>query len=98
MHTSETTMLGIPRRLGLGHYNAKKSEWKIAYQNARKMSKCNVELDYKVDGIAWKAMLIVKWQRNDASCDPLLSSTIQARLVTQKIINEILSEEDEIKS
>ncbi|PKY09823.1 hypothetical protein B1757_12805 [Acidithiobacillus marinus] len=85
--------LGLPRRSGLGHYNATKPIWKTAYRKAREWVKFSIEPDYKAESIAWKAMLIVMCQRKD-TCDPLLSTSIHDRLATQKIIYEILSKKD----
>lgn len=52
-----------------GRYNATRQAWKQAYRNARLHADAGEEMDLTIGGIAWKARLIVRYER--ASLDAL---------------------------
>lgn len=82
----------FPRKPGLGKYNASRSDWVKAYRAARVAHREGKKPDPVTGGIAWKAGLIVEFER-DAHGDPL-TLPIEARLEGQRIIDELLAEQE----
>lgn len=81
------------RKPGLGHYNATRSEWMAAYRVARVRAGKGMAPDPSTSGIQWKAQLIVS-EREDSGP---LSVPAQSRLEANKLINELLSEQNEME-
>lgn len=83
----------MKRKPGLGHYNATRDEWNKAYRHARILKRTGGEVDSSLDGIWWKAQLIIFNERNSFDW---YSMTAEERLWMQKetdsLLNEILAE------
>lgn len=79
----------FPRKPSLGHYNASKLEWKEAYRAARIRLKNCAEPDYSMDGVYWKAQLIISCERDQID---RFSMGAQARLDCMRLTDELLSE------
>ncbi|WP_137887565.1 hypothetical protein [Pseudomonas sp. 2FE] len=80
----------FPRKPGLGRYHATRSEWTLAYRQARIAAAKGAEPDPKTTGVIWKAQLIVANERNRPDA---LACSVQNRLATCKLIDEIEAEE-----
>ncbi|MEA8592097.1 hypothetical protein PZT57_25985 [Pseudomonas aeruginosa] len=78
------------RKPGLGHYNASRTEWHEAYRAARVAIGNGAKPDHRLDGVRWKAQLIVAYER-DGEGDPLQGSA-RGRLAVSRFIDEILGE------
>lgn len=76
------------RKPGLGRYNASRSDWYEAYRAARVAIGKGEKPDHKLDGVRWKAQLIVAYERNGEG-DPLLGSA-RSRLAVSRFIDELL--------
>lgn len=76
------------RKPGLGRYNATRGEWYLAYREARVAIGAGKKPDHRLDGVRWKAQLIVAHER-DAQGD-LLRGTAWSRLECLRLINELL--------
>ncbi len=79
------------RKAGLGRYNSARPEWLAAYRKARCMRNSGKEPDASLSGIAWKAQLIVAYERDGIDN---LAAPLEARLIAKNLINEILAEEN----
>ncbi len=80
----------FPRKPSLGRYSATRAEWCQSYRQARIAAARGLDPDPKSSGIAWKAQLIVAFERRGH--DPL-AYPAQCRLNAHRIINEIRAEE-----
>ena len=78
------------RKPSLGRYCSTRAEWCQSYRQARIAAGNGLGPDPKSFGIAWKAQLIVAFQRHGH--DPL-AYPVQCRLNAHRIINEIRAEE-----
>lgn len=79
----------FPRKPALGHYNATRSEWLAAYRNARIVESRGARAPTNVGGVAWKAHLIVAFDRKTPD---ELEMPVTSRLATNRLIDEILAE------
>jgi hypothetical protein len=80
----------FPRKPSLGRYSGTREQWAIAFRNARITMKAERCPDPSLSGIAWKAQLIVAYDRTWT--DPLAIPALD-RLAAKKIIDSILDEE-----
>ena len=80
----------FPRKPSLGRYSATRADWSRCYRQARIAAGRGLAPDPKSSGIAWKAQLIVAFERRGH--DPL-AYPVQCRLNAHRIINEIRAEE-----
>lgn len=94
---SETKKKGrrmcFARKPWLGHYNGSKSDWESAYRSERINFRENRPLNPKLDGLRWKAALVVREREN---IDPLMI-TPGCILMAEKIIDELLAESNQPK-
>lgn len=79
----------FPRKATLGRYAGTRSEWRLAYRNARIAARCGDEADCKLAGLAWKATLIV-FNERDGVDDLTISAPV--KLDNKRLIDEILAE------
>lgn len=77
------------RNPSLGRYNGTRREWVAAYRCARVNAGEGQELDAKLDGIRWKAGLVVIFERD--SIDNL-AIPLDARIESKRLIDEIVNE------
>lgn len=85
-------MLLKRRKPGLGHYNASREEWYEAYRAARiAVVGGGLKPDHKLDGVRWKAQLIVAHER-DGQGD-LLRFDAPTMLQLSRLTDELLSEQ-----
>lgn len=78
------------RKPGLGHYNESRSAWRAAYRQARLDIAKGLEPNHKLDGVRWKAQLVVAYER-EGLCDNLRLDAAQ-KLEAQRLVNELLAE------
>lgn len=83
--------LPFRRKPGLGHYNASRSEWYRAYRAARVAIARGLRPDHTLDGVRWKAQLIVAHER-DGQGD-LLRDDAPTRLSLSRLLDEMLADE-----
>lgn len=83
--------LGLKRKSGLGRYRAGRTEWRAAYRLARLLIGGGAKPNAILQGVEWKAQLIVAHDRSDI-VDPLMLP-VSVRLDAQRMINEIIAEE-----
>ena len=76
------------RKPGLGRYNATRRDWYAAYREARVAIGNGAKPDHMLEGVRWKAQLIVALER-DGQGD-LLRGTAQSRLAMSRLTDEIL--------
>ncbi|WP_349618168.1 hypothetical protein [Azotobacter salinestris] len=76
------------RKPGLGRYNATHAEWKEAYHAARIAIGQGAEPDPKTDGVAWKAQLVVAYERNGHG--DRLEQPASVKLAAKRLIDEIV--------
>jgi hypothetical protein len=78
------------RKPGLGHYQGSREEWRKVYRAARVAARIGSDPDRKLNGIAWKAELIVSYERDDHN--DYLTIPVGARLEAKRLIDEIINE------
>ena len=76
------------RKPWLGRYNGSKSDWKSAYRLARINFRENCPPNPKLEGLRWKAALVVRGREN---IDPLMIPP-GCILMAKNIIDELLAE------
>lgn len=82
------------RKSWLGHYNGTKGEWLKAYRSARIRFKTEKEPDYKLDGIYWKAQLIIYDEREREPKNCIKATDLLEMLrITDEILNSIKQNE-----
>lgn len=89
-------LLPFRRKPGLGHYNAPRTEWYIAYRAARVAIGRGMRPDHTLDGVRWKAQLIVAHER-DGQGD-LLRDDAPTRLSVSRLLDEMLADEQAANS
>ncbi|OBY57605.1 hypothetical protein CAZ10_10595 [Pseudomonas aeruginosa] len=77
------------RKPGLGHYNAPRADWYEAYRAARVAIGRGEKPDHRLDGVRWKAQLIVAYDR-DGQGDQL-SDPAPTRLALRRLNDEVIS-------
>ncbi|NWC82848.1 hypothetical protein E6B08_17660 [Pseudomonas putida] len=83
--------LPFRRKPGLGHYKASRSEWYHAYRAARVTIGRGLSPDHTLEGVQWKAQLIVAYER-DGQGD-LLRDDAPTRLSLSRLLDEMLADE-----
>lgn len=76
------------RKPGLGRYNATRAEWKAAYRAARIAIGQGAKPDPKTDGVAWKAQLVVAYERSGHG--DRLKQPASVKLAAKRLIDEIV--------
>lgn len=77
------------RKASLGEYRQSRSDWVVSYRAARVSARRGGAPNYRLQGVEWKAVLVVYNERN---CIDSLTISARAKLVSKRIIDEIVAE------
>ena len=79
----------FPRKASLGRYTGNRRDWQWCYRTARLAARRGLRPDPTIDGLLWKAQLVVAFERN--SPDPLAAPGPD-RLAFKRLLDEIVGE------